>query len=439
MAIHIEPDPILEDDAIFYEPMRRLSADMRKAAETMSDAEVRYLIDLFYSQQEQRKRGDNQLRASSADQEPNSLTRFLAAQVEALEGACNGALQVVARRTRAGRWCMGHKGISGVLTAGLLASLDITRAPTAASFWRFAGLQGRQACPPPQHWGTIDAVYYQDRAMVLMLSVPERSNPCRRLPHNRSPGRRPAPPAPTVDRTARGCVRTTVPNHAPMARHACNRQPRVAVDRPYGGVPTVASHVPRHSQARVLHPRWTCDPQHTSSPPCRCAHAATRDRPTRAGTAPSPHRLAPPPISPPAKTEPTSRVNPLPTIFAYALNGSAPQCVSPPHWGLGTRRARHGRGAVAPSVHGDGVESVPLARRRRGVTAVLDSHPIVSYRSRVSVHRYPPVAPASCVGARLLPGRAKGAALCTPYGCRPSRTDGRGYQEAITAAGRGGA
>ena len=140
MAVNIEPDPILEDEAIFYEPMRRLSADMRKAAETMSDAEVRYLIDLFYSQQEQRKRGDNQLRASSADQEPNSLTRFLAAQVEALEGACNGALQVVARRTRTGRWCMGHKGISGVLTAGLLASLDITRAPTAASFWRFAGL-----------------------------------------------------------------------------------------------------------------------------------------------------------------------------------------------------------------------------------------------------------------------------------------------------------
>ena len=115
MAVNIEPDPILEDEAIFYEPMRRLSADMRKAAETMSDAEVRYLIDLFYSQQEQRKRGDNQLRASSADQEPNSLTRFLAAQVEALEGACNGALQVVARRTRAGRWCMGHKGISGCL------------------------------------------------------------------------------------------------------------------------------------------------------------------------------------------------------------------------------------------------------------------------------------------------------------------------------------
>lgn len=136
----IAHDPFLEDESLFYEPMRRLTADMRKAAETMSDAEVRYLIDLFYANQEQRKRGDNQLRASRADGEPNSLTQFLAAQVEALEGACNGALQVVARRTRTGRWCMALKGISGVLTAGLLASLDITHAPTAASFWRFAGL-----------------------------------------------------------------------------------------------------------------------------------------------------------------------------------------------------------------------------------------------------------------------------------------------------------
>ena len=108
--------------------MRRLTADMRKAAETMSDAEVRYLIDLYYANQEQSKRGDNQLRASRADGEPNSLTQFLAAQVEALEGACNGALQVVARRTRTGRWCMAIKGISGVLTAGLLATLDVTHA-----------------------------------------------------------------------------------------------------------------------------------------------------------------------------------------------------------------------------------------------------------------------------------------------------------------------
>jgi hypothetical protein len=137
----LRPVDVLDDDEyLFVEPMRRLTADMRKAAETMSDAEVRYLIDLYYANQEQRKRGDNQLRASRADGEPNSLTQFLAAQVEALEGACNGALQVVARRTRTGRWCMALKGISGVLTAGLLATLDVTHAATASSYWRFAGL-----------------------------------------------------------------------------------------------------------------------------------------------------------------------------------------------------------------------------------------------------------------------------------------------------------
>ena len=140
MATVPTPSDVLEDESLFYEPYRRLSADLRKAAETMSDTEVRYLIDLYYSLQEGRKRGDNQLRASSADQEPNTLTAFLSQQVAAMEGACNSALQIVARRTRTGRWLMGIKGISGVLTAGLLASVDIAHAPTAASVWRFAGL-----------------------------------------------------------------------------------------------------------------------------------------------------------------------------------------------------------------------------------------------------------------------------------------------------------
>jgi hypothetical protein len=101
---------------------------------------VRYLIDLYYLCQEGRKRSDNQIRAARSDHEPNSLLTYLAGQMESFEGVCNGALQAVARRTRAGRWCMGLKGVSGVLTAGLLANFDVRKAPTAASFWRYSGL-----------------------------------------------------------------------------------------------------------------------------------------------------------------------------------------------------------------------------------------------------------------------------------------------------------
>jgi hypothetical protein len=54
MAIRTD-DPFLDDEELlFVEPMRRLTADMRKAAETMSDAEVRYLIDLYYSNHQRR-------------------------------------------------------------------------------------------------------------------------------------------------------------------------------------------------------------------------------------------------------------------------------------------------------------------------------------------------------------------------------------------------
>lgn len=135
---YTEIDP--QEDAAIYEPIRRLTADMRKAAETMSDAEVRYLIDLYYAQQENRKRGQNQLRAAREDGEPNSFIDFMAYQVESLEGVCNSALQIVAKRTRTGRWCMAIKGISGVLTAGLLAGLDVRKSPSCSGFWRFVGL-----------------------------------------------------------------------------------------------------------------------------------------------------------------------------------------------------------------------------------------------------------------------------------------------------------
>lgn len=133
------PD-LIDDEPALYEPVRRLTADMRRAAETMGDSEVRYLIDLYYATQENRKRGANQLRAAKADQEPNSFVDFMSHQVESMEGICNSALHIIANRTRTGRWCMAIKGISGVLTAGLLASLDVRKAPTAASFWRFYGL-----------------------------------------------------------------------------------------------------------------------------------------------------------------------------------------------------------------------------------------------------------------------------------------------------------
>lgn len=113
---------------------------MRKAALTMGDAEVRYLIDLYYSTQEMRKAGANKLRAAREDNEPNSFIDFISCQVESFEGVCNSALQVVARRTRTGRWCMGIKGISGVLTAGLLAGLDVRKVQSASGFWRFVGL-----------------------------------------------------------------------------------------------------------------------------------------------------------------------------------------------------------------------------------------------------------------------------------------------------------
>jgi hypothetical protein len=174
MAVTVDDLDRPDEDLLPYEPIRRLNTDMRRAAETMSDAEVRYLIDLYYLTQEGRKRAHNQLRAARQDHEPNLFLSYLVAQLEGFEGICNGALQVIARRTRAGRWCMALKGISGVLTAGLLASLDVRKAPTAASFWRFFGLD------PSWEW------LGKERAAALYstvrLEAPQGSRPTDLLP-----------------------------------------------------------------------------------------------------------------------------------------------------------------------------------------------------------------------------------------------------------------
>ena len=54
----------------------RLTRDLVKAAATLSDDEVRYLVDGYYLMQEGRKRASNQVRAM--DKEPTLLLAWLA-------------------------------------------------------------------------------------------------------------------------------------------------------------------------------------------------------------------------------------------------------------------------------------------------------------------------------------------------------------------------
>jgi hypothetical protein len=124
-------------------PVARLHRDLRKAAATLSTQEARYMVDLYYQWQEDRKRANNQVRALAETEpveEPHGIIQWLAEQSETLESQIKGALGVYAQGQPAGRWMLAQFGIGPVLSAGFLAYLDIKKAPTAGHFWRFCGL-----------------------------------------------------------------------------------------------------------------------------------------------------------------------------------------------------------------------------------------------------------------------------------------------------------
>lgn len=119
-------------------PETMARADIRKAAATMTDDEARYLVDYYYICQDDRKRANNQVRAMA--DEPNAVLAFLGDQATSLEGTIKKALDDYTNAHAMGSWMREVYGIGPVLSAGLLAHIDIERAPTAGHIWAYAGL-----------------------------------------------------------------------------------------------------------------------------------------------------------------------------------------------------------------------------------------------------------------------------------------------------------
>lgn len=121
-------------------PITRLSRDLRTAAATLSDTEARFLVDAYYLIQENRIRADAQVRAMSETGEPVAVLVWLGEQMRVLENQVKGALDKYSAAHPVGEWARSVVGIGPVIAAGLLAHIDITRAPTAGHIFSFAGL-----------------------------------------------------------------------------------------------------------------------------------------------------------------------------------------------------------------------------------------------------------------------------------------------------------
>lgn len=122
------------------DPVSRLTRDLKEAAITLGRSEARFLVDAYYQIQEHRKRSGNQERALAQTGEPHAVITWLYGNMETLEGQIKRALEAWTDSMPEGRWAKSITGIGPVISAGLLAHIDITKARTAGNIWRFAGL-----------------------------------------------------------------------------------------------------------------------------------------------------------------------------------------------------------------------------------------------------------------------------------------------------------
>jgi Transposase IS116/IS110/IS902 family len=120
------------------EPIDRLTKDIRKAADELTETEARYLVDLYYQIQEFRKACGNQIGAMK--DEPTAVLGWSFDTMERIENEIKYWLDKYTDRVPVGRWSKSICGIGPVIAAGLLAHIDIKRAPTVGHIWRFAGL-----------------------------------------------------------------------------------------------------------------------------------------------------------------------------------------------------------------------------------------------------------------------------------------------------------
>jgi hypothetical protein len=132
------PDAPSED--AHFELELRLSRDLAASAERLPVRDVRFMVDRYYAIQKNRLAFAAQRRTGVEADEPVSMMGWLEAQQQRAEDNLRLALARYARSKPLGRWAQSITGIGPVISAALLANVDVTREPSAGHLWRFAGL-----------------------------------------------------------------------------------------------------------------------------------------------------------------------------------------------------------------------------------------------------------------------------------------------------------
>lgn len=118
----------------------RFARDLRTLTVELDSRSAREVVSAYYNLQENRMAFAAQARELDKQNSPSELVSFLSYNLGLMEKSLKAPLQAYAENTVVGSWAISQYGIGPVLAAGLLAHIDITKAPTAGSIWRYAGL-----------------------------------------------------------------------------------------------------------------------------------------------------------------------------------------------------------------------------------------------------------------------------------------------------------
>jgi hypothetical protein len=117
----------------------RLTKDLRDSARNLTTNEARYLVDYYYKLQDDRVRSAAQVRSSEEDESVGWI-HYVFGHLHELESRIKSALGIYASGQPLGEWAQSITGIGPVISAGLLAHIDIVKTPHPGALWRLAGL-----------------------------------------------------------------------------------------------------------------------------------------------------------------------------------------------------------------------------------------------------------------------------------------------------------
>jgi hypothetical protein len=131
-----------EESTAAFISIRKWAKDRGIVLTMPSTRQARVLVDAYYNVQELRKRLTNQIRASEEAGEPCDTLVWLNKQDSHLETWVKLSLAGYVAGHKMGQWLAEVYGIGPVLAAGLLAHIDIQKAPTVGHIWQYCGLAG---------------------------------------------------------------------------------------------------------------------------------------------------------------------------------------------------------------------------------------------------------------------------------------------------------